>query len=274
MALTTTVDDVAPDLLRMRYLFVNLYFSGKKDGWVLIDAGVPGCADDIVKAAEERFGEGTKPRAIVLTHGHFDHVGALPDLLETWDVPVYAHALELPHLTGEKDYNPPDPTVGKGVMALLSFAYPEKASDFGDRVQPLPEDGSVPHMPEWRWIHVPGHTAGQVALFRDRDRLLIAADAFVTVEQESLYAVATQKQEIHGPPAYFTPDWDAARRSVETLAGLAPAIAATGHGTPMEGTALTQGLGALVANFDEIAVPDHGRYVPDDGDTPDPGADR
>lgn len=86
----------------------------------------------------------------------------------------------------------------------------------------------------------------------------------MTVEQESLYAVATQKQEVHGPPSYFTPDWDAARRSVETLAALGPPIAATGHGTPMEGTALTQGLGALVANFDEIAVPDHGRYVPDD----------
>lgn len=264
MALTTTVDDVAPDLVRMRYLFVNLYFWGTKDRWVLIDAGVPGCADNIVEVAEERFGEGTRPQAIVLTHGHFDHVGALSDLLEKWDVPVYAYPLELPHLTGKTDYNPPDPTVGKGVMALLSFAYPEKAIDLGDRVQALPEDGTVPHMPEWRWIHVPGHTAGQIALFRERDRLLIAGDAFVTVEQESLYAVATQKQEVHGPPAYFTPDWDAARRSVETLAALGPAIAATGHGTPMDGTALTQGLGGLVANFDEIAVPDHGRYVPDD----------
>lgn len=264
MALMTTVDEVAPDLIRMRYLFVNLYFWGTKDGWVLIDGGVQGCADDIVKAAEERFGEGTAPQAIVLTHGHFDHVGAFPDLFERWDVPVYAHQMELPHLTGKKDYNPPDPTVGGGAMALMSFAYPEKAADFGDRVRALPEDGSVPEMVGWRWIHVPGHTAGQVALFRDDDRLLIAADAFVTVEQESLYAVATQRQEVHGPPAYFTPDWEAARRSVETLAALGPAIAATGHGTPMRDTALTQGLGALVANWDEIAVPDHGRYVPDD----------
>lgn len=263
MSLTTTIDEVAPDLVRMRYLFVNLYLWGPRDGWVLIDAGVPGCADDIVEAAEERFGEGTQPQAIVLTHGHFDHVGALSNLLERWNVPVYAHPLELPHLTGQRDYNPPDPTVGGGAMALMSFAYPEKASDFGDRVQPLPEDGSVPGMPGWRWIHVPGHTAGQVALFRDRDRILIAADAFVTVQQESLYAVATQKQEVHGPPAYFTPDWEAARRSVEALAALNPAVAATGHGTPMSGTELTQGLDALVANFDEVAVPDRGRYVPD-----------
>lgn len=264
MALTTTVDDVAPDLIRMRYLFVNLYLWGTRESWVLIDAGAPGCAGNIVETAEERFGKGAAPQAIVLTHGHFDHVGAFLELFERWDVPVYAHPLEMPHLTGETDYLPPDPTVGGGAMALLSFTYPAKAIDLGERVQPLPTDGSVPGMTEWRWIHTPGHTAGQVALFRDRDRLLIASDAFVTTKQESLYAVARQEQEVHGPPAYFTPDWEAARTSVEALAALRPEIAATGHGTPMSGTALTEGLDALVANFDEVAVPDRGRYVPDD----------
>jgi glyoxylase-like metal-dependent hydrolase (beta-lactamase superfamily II) len=152
--------------------------------------------------------------------------------------------------------------VGKGVMALMSFAYPEKAIDLGDRVRRLPEDGSVPGLPDWRWIHAPGHTAGQVALFRADDRALIAGDAFVTVQQESLYKVATQKEEVHGPPAYFTPDWAAARRSVAALAALEPAVAATGHGTPMAGEELRSGLRTLVANFDEVAVPDHGRYVP------------
>lgn len=90
-------------------------------------------------------------------------------------------------------------------------------------------------MPGWHWIHTPGHTPGHVSLFREDDRCLIAGDAFVTVKQESLYAVATQEQEIHGPPAHFTPDWAAARQSVERLARLPPAIAATGHGTPMRG---------------------------------------
>jgi glyoxylase-like metal-dependent hydrolase (beta-lactamase superfamily II) len=264
MPLTSTVDDVAPDLVRMRYLFVNVYFWGTSEAWVLIDAGLQGCADDIVTAAEDRFGDGTAPRAIVLTHGHFDHVGPFPELFDHWDVPVHAHLSELPHLTGRADYPPPDPSVGKGAMALLSFAYPNKAIDLGHRVRSLPEDGSVPAMPGWRWIHTPGHTDGHVALFRDEDRLLIAGDAFVTVEQESLYKVATQKQEVHGPPAYFTPDWDAARRSVVALAALRPAVAATGHGTPMSGEALTEGLETLVARFDEIAVPDQGRYVADE----------
>jgi glyoxylase-like metal-dependent hydrolase (beta-lactamase superfamily II) len=268
MSIKTTIDDVATDLIRMRFLFVNLYLQGTPDSWVLIDAGLPGCADDIVKTAEERFGQGTAPKAIVMTHGHFDHVGAFPEIFERWDVPVYAHPLEVPHLTGARDYPEPDPSVGKGMMALMSFAYPNKAIDLGNRVQALPNDGSIPHMSGWRWVHTPGHTDGHVSLFRDEDRLLVAGDAFVTTKQESLYEVMQQKQGVQGPPAYFTPDWIAARASVEKLAALKPLIAATGHGTPMGGAELTAGLEELLAHFDEIAVPDSGKYVPDDGSTP------
>lgn len=262
MALKSTVDDVTTDVIRLRYLFVNLYGAGTADNWVLVDAGLQGCAGEIDTMAKERF-DGRAPRAIVLTHGHFDHVGAFPELFEQWDVPVYAHQAELPHLTGERDYPPPDPSVGKGAMALLSFSYPNGAIDLGDRLRALPADGSVPFLPEWRWIHTPGHTDGHVALFRERDRLLIAGDAFVTTQQESLYAVMTQKEGVHGPPAYFTPDWTAARRSVDALAALDPAIAATGHGTPMRGEPLREGLAHLRDHFDEVAVPDRGRYVPE-----------
>ena len=255
------VERIGSDLARLRILFVNLYFYGTADAWVLIDAGLWRSADTIVQAAEKTFGEGTSPEAIILTHGHFDHVGAFPELFDQWDVPVYAHPLELPFLTGQSDYPSPDPTVGKGAMALASFLYPNEAIDLGSRAEPLPEDKSVPHMPGWRWIHTPGHTPGHVSLFREEDRCLIAGDAFVTVKQESLYEVARQKREVHGPPAYFTPNWEAARRSVEELDALKPATAATGHGESMQGEELRRGLQQLAENFDEIAVPDQGRYV-------------
>jgi glyoxylase-like metal-dependent hydrolase (beta-lactamase superfamily II) len=265
MAILSAVDEVTPDLARLRHLFVNLYLFGDAKGWVLIDAGLPGAADDIERAAEERFGPGNKPLAIILTHGHFDHVGALGTLPQKWDVPVYAHELELPYITGRLDYPPPDPSVGKGMMALMSVAYPNKGIDLGGRAQVLPDDHSIPGMPGWRWIHTPGHTQGHVSLFRDQDRCLIAGDAFVTTRQESLYAVATQEEVVHAPPAYFTPDWSAARLSVQRLHELSPEIAATGHGTPMRGQALRDGLTKLVDEFDIIGIPDQGRYVPKAG---------
>ena len=72
---------VAPDLSYQRLLLVNVAYYGPPDagpgGWVLVDAGVYGTYHTILGAAEKRFGAGSKPAAIVMTHGHFDHVGAL-----------------------------------------------------------------------------------------------------------------------------------------------------------------------------------------------------
>src|SRR5205823_4023450 len=62
------------------------------------------------------------------------------------------------------------------------------------------------------------------------------------------------------PPAYFTTDWQEARRSVERLAALEPEIAATGHGNPMRGEILRHQLAWLASNFRAV-VPSQGRYV-------------
>jgi glyoxylase-like metal-dependent hydrolase (beta-lactamase superfamily II) len=256
---------VTPDLARLRVAIVNVYLYGRPGagdrGWVLIDAGLPGSAGSIVAAAAQRFGAGARPAAIVLTHGHFDHVGALARLSREWEAPVFAHPLELPYLTGRSAYPPPDPAVGGGAMALLSPLYPRGPIDLGDRVRALPEDGTVPGMPGWRWVFTPGHTPGHVSLFRESDRTLIAGDAFVTTKQESLIAAVTQRRELHGPPMYYTMDWAAARRSVEVLAALDPEIAATGHGVPLRGPSMRAGLGELSRRFGDLAVPRRGRYV-------------
>src|SRR3954453_20525132 len=230
---------VTSDVAYLRTGIVNVILYGRpgapSGSWVLIDAGLPGSAGRIMHAAEEWIGPWARPAAVVLTHGHFDHVGALSELVRHWDVTVYAHRLELPYLTGRLSYHPPDPYFVGGALAAMSRVYPQGPIDLGTRVQVLPGDGLGPLMPGWRWIHTPGHTPGHVSLFRDADRTLIAGDTFVTTKQESMLAALLKPQAVHGPPKYFTPDWDQAEASVRRLALLRPEVAATGHGVPMRG---------------------------------------
>jgi len=143
----------------------------------------------------------------------------------------------------------------------LSPLFPRSPIDLGAKLNALPADGSIPAMPGWRWIHTPGHAPGHVSLWRDSDRTIIAGDAFITTGQESAYEVAVQKLEIHGPPRYFTPDWQAAHRSVQAIADLSPELAITGHGAPVSGEGLRKGLHLLADNFQSIAVPEKGKYV-------------
>lgn len=250
--------EVLPDLYCFPVQIVNIVFIGNPNSkeFVLVDAGMPDSEDMILAEVENRFGQDAKCKGIVLTHGHFDHIGALKALIGKWNVPVYAHKLEEPFLTGQTDYPPPNTEV-EGLVAKMSPFFPRHSIDISDTLQILPEDGSVPILPDWKYIETPGHTPGHISLYRERDGALIAGDAFVTVEQESLYDVLTQKLEIHGPPAYFTIDWNAASSSVKKLADLNANVAITGHGLPLTGQDLQEDLSSLAANFDTTEIPEN-----------------
>ncbi len=99
--------DFAPGVTYTTVVFVNAYFVDAPDGggsWVLVDTGLLKSAMLVRRAAEQRYGSGARPDAIILTHGHFDHAGNALHLAREWDVPIYAHRLEMPYLTGKSDY--------------------------------------------------------------------------------------------------------------------------------------------------------------------------
>jgi glyoxylase-like metal-dependent hydrolase (beta-lactamase superfamily II) len=257
-----TGTEVLPDVFYYTNQIVNVVMIGMpQDKWVLIDAGMPGGAPNIIEAAEERFGKDKAPECIVLTHGHFDHVGSIKDLLEKWNVPVYAHYLELPFLNGSKAYPEPDPSVEGGLLAKIADIYPYKSVNIAEVVRPLPSQSCLPIFADWEWIHTPGHSPGHVAFFRKKDKVLVSGDAVITVRQDSLYKVLVQKEELNGPPRYFTNDWDLAKASVEKLAKLEPEYLISGHGQFLSGESLKTDLKQLAAQFDEVAKPEYGKYV-------------
>lgn len=96
--------EILPDLLCYTIQVVNMCLVRNLDtnDFVLVDAGMPNSADKIISFTEKYFGENNRPNAIILTHGHFDHVGAVIDLVKHWEIPVYAHELEIPYLTGKR----------------------------------------------------------------------------------------------------------------------------------------------------------------------------
>ena len=252
------------DVVQVPLSLANVFLVGPPNApdrtWAIVDAGLPTSAARIERAARDRFGPGSRPAAIVLTHGHFDHVGSVKRLAVRFDAPVFAHPLELPYLTGLSSYPPPDPSVGGGLMSCVSRFFPRGPIDLGEDVFQLPRDGSVPGMPGWLWLWTPGHTPGHVSFFRMEDRALIAGDAFVTVKQESAASALLWKRRVSGPPAYWTTDWSRARRSVEILATLNAGAAATGHGPPLYGDEIRSGLRELAERFGD-AMPRRGRYV-------------
>lgn len=105
----------------------------------------PGDAADKIIGIIEK--EGLHPRAILLTHGHFDHIMAVNDLIKKYDIPVYAHEDETMILK--------DPTMNASAMigAAVSITPTKLLKD----EEELTLAGIT-----MKVLHTPGHTRGGV----------------------------------------------------------------------------------------------------------------
>jgi glyoxylase-like metal-dependent hydrolase (beta-lactamase superfamily II) len=240
------MQEIAAQVAVIPTLIANAYLVGEHRSWTLVDACTPGNEKRIRSAAERRFGRGCRPQAILLTHGHFDHAGSAGALADGWGVPIYAHPLELPYLTGEAHY-PPMNLRPPGFFTRIARFFPVSTVNLGKRVGALTPGQAIPGLPDWEMIETPGHTPGHVSFFRRSDRALVAGDAVTTMNLDGFFDTILKRRQVCRPPVPATIDWKNARRSVELLAKLQPTLIAAGHGAPMREAG--DGVARLSANF-------------------------
>ena len=204
----------------------NVYFVRDGDGVLMFDAGIKGMVNGLA-AAGAGLGGITR---IVLGHGHVDHRGAAPGLT---GVPVYCHPDNVADATGDAGIHYAD--LHK-ISPPARWLYPMllKSWDGG----PVEIAGTISEGDDvagFEAVLVPGHAPGQIALWRESDRLALTSDCFYTANPERF---------TEGPPMVphraFNLDHEQAIASVRKLAALEPASAWPGHANPLTGDVRSQ----------------------------------
>jgi glyoxylase-like metal-dependent hydrolase (beta-lactamase superfamily II) len=174
---------------------------------VLIDPGPQSCEETLLAALGEE-----RPRALLLTHIHFDHAGVAGALVRRWpDLPVYVHERGAPHLARPER-----------LVASATRLYGEEAMRrlWGD-VVPVPEEnlrvltgGERGIEGAFRVEYTPGHASHHVSYLHEDSGLAYAGDvAGVRIPPSELVVAPTP------PPDVDVEAWD---RSLDVLAGWQP----------------------------------------------------
>jgi glyoxylase-like metal-dependent hydrolase (beta-lactamase superfamily II) len=222
---------IADGLHRVGPGMVSCYLVEEAGGVTIVDAGMPGMYADLVAELSAMGRTLADVRALVLTHGHSDHIGFAERVRRERSVPVSIHELDAAMARGEdkggqRGAGPIRP------LALLRFLW------FGIRKGALRTptvgvvstfgDGAtldVPGSP--RVILVPGHSPGSAVLHVPSKDALLVGDAIATE------SVANGSS---GPMiAPYSADPAQALASLDRLDGMEARWVLPGHGQPWTG---------------------------------------
>lgn len=203
---------LADDLWQLRGFppdAINVYVIGD----VLVDAATRRAGRRILRQLE-----GRRITAHALTHAHPDHQGASKEVCEALGIPLWCHEADADAMeAGTIARQQPDHPVNR-VIERFWMGPPHP-------VARRLEEGDV--VAGFEVLHVPGHSAGHVAFWRESDRALIAGDVVTNID------TITGVPGLHEPKKMFTPDPARNRDSARRLATLEPELVCFGHGKPL-----------------------------------------
>jgi len=236
--------EVADRVHRLAHAHVNCYLIADDDGVTLVDAGLPGMWSLMLDTLRRIGRTPDDVRALVLTHGHFDHVGFARRARTELDVPVLVHPADDNLAAHPYSYTPqrnrflyplthPRSLPVLGRMAVAGALTVKGVEDTEELA--VGSELEVPGRPVP--VFAPGHTGGHCILhLPDRDTV-ISGDALVTLDP---YTGATGPQIV---ASAATADTARAMESLRPLETTGASTVLPGHGEPW-----TDGVGAAVSH--------------------------
>jgi glyoxylase-like metal-dependent hydrolase (beta-lactamase superfamily II) len=194
------------------------YLAVEADRVTLIDTGLPGRTERVLRAVEAAGQKAESIRQIVITHHHGDHTGGIAQLVDRTGAQVMVHSLDAPVVRGDRPA--PGPSSGgllKPLLRLMDRPGPPARVD-----RELADGDEIDCLGGMRVVHMPGHTPGSISLYCPRQRLVFTGDAVANIFG------------LRPPIGWFTEDVVQAKESIRKLADLDFEVACFGHGRPLD----------------------------------------